>query len=159
MKGYRFLPPAEEEMTEASRYYERASSGLGQEFLDDLQQTAVADRDHPGIGRPAGAVFRQTPIRIFPFLLIYADEQDDLVVVAVAHQKRRPGYWRTRWAKRILLAEHTPVRIFRILRASQPNSARLQLPSGLVQGLAHRREQVGHHRAGAEVDFGRDQHA
>jgi hypothetical protein len=41
MKGYRFLPPAEEELTEASLYYEAASSGLGQEFLDDLQFTSA----------------------------------------------------------------------------------------------------------------------
>jgi hypothetical protein len=36
MIGYRFLPPAEEEMTEASFYYETASRGLGQEFLGDM---------------------------------------------------------------------------------------------------------------------------
>ncbi len=37
MIGYRFLAPAEEEMTEASRFYESHSPGLGVEFLDDLQ--------------------------------------------------------------------------------------------------------------------------
>lgn len=96
MRGYRFLPPAEEEMTEAAWYYERASHGLGQEFLDDLQQTMEAVRNHPGIGRPAGVVLRQMPFRRFPFVLIYGDEHEELVVVAVAHQKRRPGYWRKR---------------------------------------------------------------
>jgi len=93
MKGYRFLPPAEEEMTEASLYYETASSGLGQDFPDDLQRTVAAVREYSVIGQPAGRGFRQTPFRRFPFLLIYVEVKEDIVVVAVAHQRRRPGYW------------------------------------------------------------------
>ena len=96
MKEYRFLPPAEEELTEASLYYETASSGLGQEFLDDLQRTVDALREHSQLGRPVGRSLRQATFRRFPFLLIYAEEQDQIVVVAVAHQRRRPGYWRSR---------------------------------------------------------------
>lgn len=37
MIGYRFLYPAEEEMTEVSLFYEAASLGLGNDFLDDVQ--------------------------------------------------------------------------------------------------------------------------
>ncbi len=96
MIGYRFLSPAEEEMAEASLRYETASNGLGKEFLDDLQRTVDMLREHPKLGRPAGRGLRQAPFRRFPFLLIYADEPDQLIVVAVAHQKRRPGYWRGR---------------------------------------------------------------
>jgi hypothetical protein len=38
MIGYRFRSPAEEEMTEASFFYDATSSGLGNDFLDDVQQ-------------------------------------------------------------------------------------------------------------------------
>ena len=38
MIGYRFLLPAEEEMTEASDFYEAASPTLGVDFLDDVQR-------------------------------------------------------------------------------------------------------------------------
>jgi len=38
MIGYRFLLPAEEEMTEASLFYDAASSGLGEDFLVDVQR-------------------------------------------------------------------------------------------------------------------------
>jgi len=38
MIGYRFLLPAEEEMTEASIFYEAATSGLGAGFLDEVQR-------------------------------------------------------------------------------------------------------------------------
>ncbi len=38
MIGYRFLSLAEEEMVEASNYYEAESEGLGREFLDDVRR-------------------------------------------------------------------------------------------------------------------------
>lgn len=38
MIGYRFLSPADEEMTEASLFYEAAARGLGNDFLNDVQQ-------------------------------------------------------------------------------------------------------------------------
>lgn len=87
-------------MTEASFYYETASRGLGQEFLDDLQRTVDALREYPSLGRPAGRGLRQAAFQRFPFLLIYAHQLDDIIVVAVAHQKRRPGYWQSRRIER-----------------------------------------------------------
>ncbi len=82
-------------MTEASFYYQTASGGLGQEFLDDLQRTINAVRERPKLGRPVSRGLRQAPLQRFPFLLIYAEEEE-ILVVAVAHQNRRPGYWRAR---------------------------------------------------------------
>jgi hypothetical protein len=38
MIGYRFLDLAEEEMTEASVFYQDSSNGLGSDFLDDVQR-------------------------------------------------------------------------------------------------------------------------
>jgi len=32
----------------------------------------------------------------FPFSLIYPRRNDEVEVIAVAHGKRRPGYWRSR---------------------------------------------------------------
>ena len=52
MIGYRFLLPAEEEMTEASVFYEAATSGLGADFLDEVQRVINILRDHPDLGQP-----------------------------------------------------------------------------------------------------------
>ena len=41
MIGYRFLAPAEEEMTAASVFYDAASNGLGSDFLDDVQHASI----------------------------------------------------------------------------------------------------------------------
>ena len=96
MTGYRFLLPAEEEMTEASLFYEAASAGLGEEFLDDVQRVIGILREHPELGQLIESELRLAPLRRFPFSLIYSFRMDEIIIIAVAHQKRRPGYWKDR---------------------------------------------------------------
>jgi toxin ParE1/3/4 len=96
MIGYRFLPPAEEEMTEASLFYEAASPGLGDDFLDDVQRVIEAVREYPQLGPGVGGKLRRALLRRFPFSLIYSVETGAILVVAVAHHRRRPGYWKER---------------------------------------------------------------
>jgi len=98
MIGYRFLLPAEEEMTEASVFYESASANLGVDFLDDVQRVIDLLRDHPLLDHPVGGDLRRALLHRFPFSLIYAVEPNAILVVAVAHQSRRPEYWKNRVA-------------------------------------------------------------
>ena len=92
----RFLDPAEEEMLEAARIYEDQAAGLGERFLDEVEGCVELLLDRPHIGRRVGDL-RRFPLRKFPFTLVYALEEDDLVVVAVSHHRRRPGYWTGRY--------------------------------------------------------------
>jgi plasmid stabilization system protein ParE len=96
MIPYRFLTPAEEEMTEAALFYEAASSQLGTDFLDDVQRAIDRVCDYPQAGEAITSNFRRTLLHQFPFSLIYTIEQNVIVIVAVAHQSRRPGYWQSR---------------------------------------------------------------
>jgi toxin ParE1/3/4 len=96
MIGYRFLLPAEEEMTEASVFYEAATSGLGAGFLDEVQRVVNILRVHPALGQLVGRGLRRALLHRFPFSLIYSIEVDLILIVAVAHQRRRPDYWRNR---------------------------------------------------------------
>ena len=94
--NFRFLDPAEEEMTEAARVYEDHAVGLGKRFLDEVEGCVDLLFDRPYIGRRVGK-FRRFPLRKFPFTLIYTLEDNDLVVVAVSHHRRRPDYWMGRY--------------------------------------------------------------
>ena len=96
MIGYRLLPPAEEEMTEAAVFYEAARSGLGELYLNDIQRAIDTIRERPHLGVAIAYGFRRALVRRFPFSVIYAVEGEDIVVVAVAHQRRGPDYWRGR---------------------------------------------------------------
>ena len=83
-------------MVEASLFYEGESSELGLEFLDDVQRVIDSLREHPKLGQAVGRNLRRALLRRFPFSLIYSDAADEILVVAVAHQRRRPDYWRGR---------------------------------------------------------------
>ena len=96
MIGYRFLYPAEEEMTEASVFYDAASSGLGNDFLDDVQQAVDSLCEYPLAGEAVAPGLRRMLLHRFPFSIVYAVETDRIVVIAIAHHGRRPGYWQSR---------------------------------------------------------------
>ena len=83
-------------MLEAARIYEDQAAGLGERFLDEVEGCVELLLDWPHIGRRVGDL-RRFPLRKFPFTLVYALEEDDLVVVAVSHDWRRPGYWTGRY--------------------------------------------------------------
>jgi len=92
----RFLTPARQEFLAAVRYYERARSGLGSEFIDELEQALAEIAESPWSGSPFGESFRRRVLSRFPFEVVYRVGEDEILVLAVAHQSRRPFYWRNR---------------------------------------------------------------
>ena len=96
MIPYRFLSPAEEEMTQAALYYEAASSRLGRDFLDDVQKAIDRLRNFPQVGELVDSDLRRTLLHRFPFSIIYSQEENEIVVVAIAHHGRKPRYWHSR---------------------------------------------------------------
>jgi toxin ParE1/3/4 len=91
-----FHPSAEQEFIEAAQYYEARVAGLGRRFIDELEGLKGVLVHRPQIGPHLGGSFRRIVFRRFPFSLIYSIEERKIWVIAVAHQRRRPGYWRTR---------------------------------------------------------------
>ena len=65
MIGYRFLYPAEEEMTEASLFYEATSDGLGSDFLTDVQFGINSLCEHPHLGHEVGGGLRRMLLHRF----------------------------------------------------------------------------------------------
>jgi toxin ParE1/3/4 len=52
--------------------------------------------DNPELGTPGAFRVRRLALRRFPYLLVYKETEDALRIVAVAHGKRKPGYWASR---------------------------------------------------------------
>jgi hypothetical protein len=96
MIGFRYLLPAEEEMTESALFYEEQSQGLGVEFLDDVQHAIDRLRENLMLGQELLDDLRRSLLLRFPFSIIYTVKPDNLLIIAVAHQRRRPEYWRER---------------------------------------------------------------
>ncbi len=91
-----FHPEAELEFIEAAAYYELRVAGLGERFGAEIRRTTSLLLDHPEIGVALDPNLRQFTIDRFPYTLIYSFSAESLTVLAVAHQSRRPGYWRAR---------------------------------------------------------------
>jgi toxin ParE1/3/4 len=96
MKPVIFLPEAADEMNEASRFYESRAAGLGQAFLDEVQVAADDIAEHPRRWPIVRRPVRRRMLGRFPYGLLYREESQEVVVVAVMHLHRRPGYWVSR---------------------------------------------------------------
>lgn len=88
-----FHPIADQELTEAGRFYEGRAEGLGSRFLDAAERAVQLLEVHPELGRPLSKSIRGLPVPQFPYTVVYRIESDRLFVVAVAHFRRRPKYW------------------------------------------------------------------
>lgn len=91
-----FHPAAELELEAAVMAGEEIAVGLGAELSVEAQRLINLLCDLPRIGAPLGAGYRRFPLTRFPYALIYRTDGGRLQVVAVAHRRQRPNYWRSR---------------------------------------------------------------
>jgi plasmid stabilization system protein ParE len=91
-----FFDDAKEELEEATRYYERQRPGLGDEFAEEVRKTLERIRNHPGAWTNLGEGVRRCRTDRFPYGLVYFVKDEDILIVAVMHLHRNPGYWRDR---------------------------------------------------------------
>ncbi len=94
----RFLSTARQELDDAFAWYERQSAGLGYEFLDELDRTVHRIKAYPDSCAELTPGLRRALLSRFPYGLIYGQETDTIVIVAVAHLHREPRYWIDRLA-------------------------------------------------------------
>ena len=91
-----FHAEAERELDEAAVFYESRVPGLGKSFSGEVERTIRLLREYPDAGAPAGAKHRRVLVDRFPYFVAYERHDDFIIILAVGHQKRRPGYWRKR---------------------------------------------------------------
>src|SRR5262245_6278908 len=92
-----FHPSAGEEVVAIKRWYLERSKKAASKFDREVEKAAAELSDHPLAWRERSPGVRQYPLRRFPFLVVYCVTRSNVVkVVAVAHGRRRPGYWKSR---------------------------------------------------------------
>ena len=95
----RFHEAARDELRAAARWYEAEREGLGEEFLSAVGQLIerAALGSSPGL---KAAEFRKNTQKLFlkrfPYTIYFETRAASLIIWAVAHGKRKPGYWRKR---------------------------------------------------------------
>ena len=96
MRTYRLLDAASLEVEESRVFYDEERTGLGGEFIDQLEIAFLEICSQPEIWQNITKNIKRKSIGRFPFVVYYAIEEDCILIVSVAHQKRRPGYWKKR---------------------------------------------------------------
>ena len=90
-------PEAERELIEGARFYAReAGAELGLAFIAEFERAVGLLSAYPRLGPLWRGTTRRFPLRRFPYRIIYQVKPEELRVIALAHQSRRPGYWRGR---------------------------------------------------------------
>jgi plasmid stabilization system protein ParE len=99
VKPFRFLEEADAEFQEQIAYFDQQSTGLGDRFVADVEATVRNICEYPDSGSHLSRNVRKRVLRVFHYNILYLNEPEEVVVVAVAAHKRRPGYWRKRLRK------------------------------------------------------------
>jgi ParE toxin of type II toxin-antitoxin system, parDE len=99
MKPVVELAAATAELEQAVAWYEQREPGLGERLYVAFQETRLFIRRHSPLGSPFAHDTRKWRVRDFPYKVIYFDLPDKILIVAIAHDSRRPGYWSGRLRK------------------------------------------------------------
>lgn len=91
-----FTSAAKSELSHAKLYYDEQSPGLGTVFVTEVEQTLSTIAVHPVTWAPIYRDIRRCSVKRFPFWVLYRIKGETILIVAVAHQRRAPNYWRNR---------------------------------------------------------------
>lgn len=93
---FEFHPLALAEYKDATRYYAGCQSGLEQRFMAAVERAIELIVEAPERWPILEADVRRCLTRVFPYVILYTVETDHVLIIAVMHSHREPGYWRDR---------------------------------------------------------------
>ena len=93
MGNVRFHPAALDDADEAAAWYSRRSARAAIRFLDELDEVIESIAAHPQQFPLFESTCRRALFRRYPFFIVFQDTDDGVIVLAVAHAKRRPRFW------------------------------------------------------------------
>jgi plasmid stabilization system protein ParE len=88
-----FTGIARQELEDAVRFYELEYLGLGGRFKEEVRRAALRLAEYPKAWSIERGEVRKCLLHRFPYKLLYSVEEDHILVIAVAHQHRKPDYW------------------------------------------------------------------
>lgn len=88
---------ARKELDVAIAYYEAQKVGLGLYLLSEVEKVILKIQQNPNLGTPHKIErIRRYAIQRFPYLIFYTEMEEVIWVIAIAHGKRKPNYWKQR---------------------------------------------------------------
>ena len=96
---FEFHPQALSEYHDAAAYYAARRAGLEREFIYAIEHAIDQVLRAPHTWRIFEDDVRRCLVRVFPYAVLYTIEAGKILIVAVMHSHREPGYWRQRIAR------------------------------------------------------------
>ena len=93
---YEFHPEALDEYEDAARYYAACQEGLELRFIACVESAFRQVSEAPTCCRVFEEDVRRCLVHVFPYAVLYSIESDYVLIIAVMHCGRKPGYWRHR---------------------------------------------------------------
>jgi toxin ParE1/3/4 len=87
---------AVEEFLSAVKWYQDQRTGLGTDFEVACRAAIELIEQHPFSFPVVHGKTRRVVLRRFPYTIFYRALEDELVIVAVMHERRDPRRWRSR---------------------------------------------------------------
>ena len=88
-----FLEEAEKEFLEAVIWYESKEIGLGTRFRNEIARVINRIAEDPLLWRERSGGYRRVNCPVFPYYIPYFIREDKIIIAAIAHDRRKPGYW------------------------------------------------------------------
>lgn len=93
---YSFHHEAEAEFKDAVEFYDEREAGLGDNFEREVLATIERILLHPNSWPRITLRTHRCLCNKFPYSIVYGKAGDEIVIYAVMHQSREPGYWTDR---------------------------------------------------------------
>jgi toxin ParE1/3/4 len=90
---YSFHHSAKDELKDSIDYFEDIKSGLGKRFLREVYSSIKRIQFSPNSWPKFTKNTRRCFTNKFPYSIIYFIEDNEIIIVAIMHQKRKPNYW------------------------------------------------------------------
>lgn len=96
MKSVFFHRAAKEELLISRDYYDELVFGLGKSFVIEVERCLNIIKSNPLAYPIVRQNIRKAVIMKFPFSILYKSEDENVYILAIMHQKRKPNYWNKR---------------------------------------------------------------
>jgi len=84
---------AKQELEDAVAFYQTEQIGLGNAFKNEIKSSLKRISEHPEAWSIELNEVRKALLHRFPYKILYSIEKDCILILAIAHQHRKPDYW------------------------------------------------------------------
>jgi plasmid stabilization system protein ParE len=98
LKRVRLRRAASRELRDAIGWYRERNEEVAERFAAEVKRTLEHIEQFPSTGAFVPGVpdldVRRLPVHNFPYHVVFIRLPDRISVLAIAHNRRRPGYWK-----------------------------------------------------------------